>query len=136
MNILRFLKPKSEVNFLYDDCTLRQGLEKMRFHGHHAIPVISREGQYVGTVSEGDFLWHMYDRGETDPHSQEEHTIREILSPKENPPVLNSVPISELLQRVKVNGFVPVIDDRGCFIGIITRREVINYYVDHFVLDE
>ena len=29
----------------------------MRHHGYTAIPVISSDGTYVGTVSEGDFLW-------------------------------------------------------------------------------
>lgn len=59
MNIAYFLLPKHSVAYLYDDCTFRQGLEKMRHHGYTAIPVISRDGKYVGTVSEGDFLWQL-----------------------------------------------------------------------------
>lgn len=55
MNIAYFLLPKNRVAYLYDDCTFRQGLEKMRHHGYTAIPVITRDGQYVGTVSEGIF---------------------------------------------------------------------------------
>ena len=45
MNIAYFLLPKARVAYLYDDCTFRQGLEKMRHHGYTAIPVISRSGQ-------------------------------------------------------------------------------------------
>ena len=63
MNIIFLLRPKATVAFLYDDSTIRQGLEKMRAHGYTAIPVITREGRYIGTVSEGDFLWHMVDTG-------------------------------------------------------------------------
>ena len=59
MNIAYFLLPKARVAHVYDDNTFRQGLEKMRHHGYTAIPVISRTGQYVGTVSEGDFLWRL-----------------------------------------------------------------------------
>ena len=59
MNIAYFLLPKGQVAFLYDDYTFRQGLEKMHHHGYTAIPVISRSGQYLGTVSEGDFLWQL-----------------------------------------------------------------------------
>ena len=59
MNIAYFLLPKSNVAYLYDDYTFRQGLEKMRYHGYTAIPVITRNGTYVGTVSEGDFLWQL-----------------------------------------------------------------------------
>ena len=56
MNIAYFLLPKSRIAYLYDDFTFRQGLEKMRNRGYTAIPVITRDGRYVGTVSEGDFL--------------------------------------------------------------------------------
>ena len=58
-DIAYFLLPKSNVAYLYDDYTFRQGLEKMRYHGYTAIPVITRNGTYVGTVSEGDFLWQL-----------------------------------------------------------------------------
>ena len=60
MNIAYFLLPKIHTAYLYDDCTFRQVLEKMLHHGYTAIPVINREGKYVGTVSEGDFLWQQY----------------------------------------------------------------------------
>ena len=61
MNIAYLLVPKQNVAYLYDDFTLRQALEKMRSHGYAAIPVINRDNQYVGTVSEGDFLWYLVD---------------------------------------------------------------------------
>lgn len=62
MNIAGLLLPKSMVAYLYDDFTLRQGLEKMKYHGYSSIPVISRaDNRYVGTVSEGDFLWYFVD---------------------------------------------------------------------------
>src|SRR5665647_360710 len=59
MNIAFFLVPKSDVAFLYEDYSLRQGLEKMKHHGYTAIPVINREGKYLNTISEGDFLWYI-----------------------------------------------------------------------------
>ena len=59
MNIASFLLPKSEVAYLHDDMTLRQGLEKLRRSGFSAIPVIDVEDRYVGVVSVGDFLWNI-----------------------------------------------------------------------------
>ena len=59
MNIAYFLLPKGRVAYLYDDHSFRQGLEKMRHHGYSAVPVVTRQGRYVGTVSEGDFLWRL-----------------------------------------------------------------------------
>lgn len=62
MNVIMLLKHKDSLKYIYEDNTLRQGLEKMRAHSYTAIPVITRDGKYVGTVSEGDFLWHIIDK--------------------------------------------------------------------------
>lgn len=63
MNVISLLTPKTNVAWLYEDWTIRQGLEKLRFHGYTAIPVLAKDGSYVGTVSEGDFLWCLLDQG-------------------------------------------------------------------------
>ena len=57
MNILFFLTPKSEVAYISEEDTLRQALEKMEYHKYSAIPIISRTGRYIGTLTEGDLLW-------------------------------------------------------------------------------
>lgn len=59
MNVLFFLTPKSEVAHLHDDWTLRQGIEKLERSGYTAIPMIDREGHYIGTVTEGGFSAHL-----------------------------------------------------------------------------
>ena len=51
MNVLFFLKPKGELAYIYDDCSLRQGLEKLERSGFTAIPMIDREGNVYGYVS-------------------------------------------------------------------------------------
>ena len=71
MNVISLVTPKAQVAYLYDDFTIRQGLEKLRAHGYTAIPVLSREGQYLGTVSEGDFLWQILDQNDNSLRSQE-----------------------------------------------------------------
>ncbi len=128
MNIIFLLKPKATVAFLYEDSTIRQGLEKLRARGYTAIPVIARDGRYVGTVSEGDFLWHLVDTGTGDLRSQEAFGLRSILRPGWNPPVEITATMEELLLRVMEQNFVPVVDARGVFMGIITRRDVIQYF--------
>ena len=115
MNIAYFLLPKHSVAYLYDDCTFRQGLEKMRHHGYTAIPVISRDGKYVGTVSEGDFLWRQ---------------VRDILRGNSYPPVRITVTMEELLHSAMNQNFIPVVDDLGNFTGIVTRKDIIRYFAE------
>ena len=126
MNIAYFLLPKSRVAYLYDDYTFRQGLEKMRHHGYTAIPVISRTGQYVGTVSEGDFLWCLLDQGSGDIQTQEKQPLRRVIRPGFNPAVRIDVALEELVERALRQSFIPVVDDRGAFVGIVTRQNIIK----------
>jgi len=130
MNILMLLKPKSEVQYLLDTWTIRQGLEKMRAHGYAAIPVLTKDGLYVGCVSEGDFLWHLVDRsGQIDSIRKcENYRIREIIKPERNPAVTVDVDMETVLERSMHQNFIPVTDDYGAFIGIVTRQDIIRRF--------
>lgn len=133
MNILFLLKPKNTVSYIYDDYTLRQGLEKMRSHGFTASPVLSHEGYYVGTVNEGDFLWHIVDNEDGELKHMEEERVRDIVRRDWNQPVKVSATVEDLLERVLNQNFVPVVDDRNLFVGIITRKDVIQYFGEKII---
>lgn len=128
MNILFFLTPKSEVAYVYDTDTLRQVIEKMENHRHAAIPVISRkEGRYIGTLTEGDLLWFIKKRGDLSIHGAEDISIMDVPRNCDNEPVDVDVDMENLLNKAMNQNFVPVIDDRDRFIGIITRKALIQY---------
>lgn len=132
MNIAYFLKTKGDVSYLYDSFSLRQGLEKMRNHGHSAIPVLSDDNKYIGTISEGDFLWYLVDdRKKTlykaNIKSLDEIKIRDIFKKGKNPSVRITATMDEMLMRAMDQNFIPVVDDRNYFIGIITRRDIMHY---------
>lgn len=135
MNIAYFLLPKSHTAYLYDDYTVRQGLEKMRYHGYAAVPVISRDGKYLGTVSEGDFLWCLLAE-ESGRHATrslkelERLHVRDLLCGDNAPPVGITISMEELLTSAMNQNFVPVVDDLENFIGIITRKDIIRYFAE------
>lgn len=130
MNVIMLLKPKDTVKYIYDTNTLRQGLEKMRAHSYTAIPVISEEGKYVGTVSEGDFLYYIIDARNSAIKEKEKHRVSDILRKNFNPAVKIDVTMDELLNRAVNQNFVPVTDDLGTFIGIVTRQDIIRYFIE------
>ncbi len=129
MNFLMLLKPKDTVQYLRESNTLRQGIEKMRAHGYTAIPVISDDGTYAGTVSEGDFLYFILDQRDNSIKTKEQHHIRDILRPNFNPAVRINVSMDVLLERALNQNFVPVTDDYGVFIGIVTRQDIIRHFI-------
>mgnify|MGYP000777154841 FL=1 len=128
MNVLFFLKPKVNVAYIYDNSTVRQGLEKMKHYGYTAIPVIDRDGRYVGTVTEGDFLWKLTEENAWETHAQERLNVRDIMQRSHNPPVNVNASLEDLLLQAMNQNFVPVVDDLGSFIGIVTRRDIMQYY--------
>ena len=130
MNIMFFLKPKAEVNYLYDDNTMIKGLEKMRTHSYTAIPVIDRSGKYMGTVTQGDFLWKLVDLGSVRNAATDSVLVRDIMHEERNQPLKTSASVDDVLDRAMDQNFVPVVDDRGMFIGIVTRRDILRYFRD------
>ena len=130
MNILFFLKPKSNIAYIYDHYTLRQALEKMKYYGYSAIPMIDAEGKYAGTVSEGDLLWAILERNAFENSAQESCMVKDILQGWHNTPVNVNASIEDLLQMAANQNFIPVVDDRGLFIGIVTRRDILQYYYE------
>ena len=130
MNFLMLLKPKDTVQYLRESNTLRQGIEKMRVHGYTAIPVISDDGTYVGTVSEGDFLYYILDQRNNSLKAKEKHLVRDILREGFNPAVRIDVTMDELLERAMRQNFVPVTDDFDTFIGIVTRQDIIRNFIE------
>lgn len=133
MNIASFIMPKSEVVYLRDNMSIRQGLEKLKNTTYTAVPVIDTEDRYVGVVGLGDFLWNILDSNEQLEHITMKHveqmTLRDIIRHGRVQPVCIDTNMEQLLGQAQVQNFVPVIDDRNVFIGIITRSDIIKYFV-------
>ena len=126
-NVLFFLTPKAMCAFVYDDYTIRQALEKMESVGFSALPILSRRGEYRGTVTEGDLLWALKNLCYMDMRQAEARRIMEISRRKDHVPVRVTASMYDLVQRASTQNFVPVVDDKDAFIGIITRGEIIKY---------
>ena len=126
-NILFFLTPKAMVSFLYDDYTVRQALEKMEVAHYTALPILNRRGEYRGALTEGDMLWAMKNMCYMDLRQAEAHRITEIIRRKEYLPVRVTTSMNELVERAANQNFVPVVDDKDTFIGLITRKAIIKY---------
>lgn len=130
MNILRFLVPKSLVAYVEDDSTVRQAFEKMRYHRYVTIPVLSSEGEYVGTLRNEDVFRYFLDNNDFDSRKAERDGVLAILDKGYTRALSHNASVSELIEMVKEHNSVPVVDDRGCFIGIILRRDVLNFLSD------
>ena len=129
-SVLFFLTPKAMCAYLYDDFTIRQALEKMEAAGYAAIPILNRKGEYRGTLTEGDLLWAMKNMCAMDLRKAEAQRLMEIPRRKDNVPVRITASMQDLIERASHQNFVPEVDDYGAFIGLITRKAIIQYCQD------
>lgn len=130
MNILFFLTPKADIAYIYDHETLRQVLEKMEYHKYSALPLLNRQGKYIGTVTEGDMLWGIKNQYNLNLKEAEMVPVTSIPRRLDNKPVSADAAMEDLIDKALNQNFVPVVDDQKNFIGIITRKDIIRYFYD------
>ena len=124
MNIFGILVPKQSLTYLNANDPLDKAVEFMMGSTYTAVPVIDDEGKYVGIVSEGDFLRIVMEHG---CQNLSDYIVNDIINQDKDGYVLNTVTRDEIMDKILERNFLSVIDDRRCFIGIITRKSVIMY---------
>ena len=126
MNISFYLIPKSEVTYIHQEDTVAQALRVIHKHGYQAVPVIDEKGRYVGTISEGDFLWNLIEEYHMDMEVMRKSHVKSMRLRWDYKPVSIDADIEQLDNHILNQNFVPVVDGRNVFIGIITRKEIIK----------
>ncbi len=129
-SILNFLIPKQQTFYLEADSTIRQVLEKFDAHKFSVVPLIDENGVYVTTISEGDILRFIKNICNFNQSLAEMVKIDniEIYRPYKTLPITASM--EEVINLSLEQNFIPLVDDRNVFIGIIKRKEVIKYLIE------
>ena len=130
MNIAKILTPRPLTAVTHADNSIRQGLEILKRRGFTAIPVLDAEDRYIGSVSEGDIMRYMLSAGTADPQQLEKETIGRILRKDFCSPLRIVAAEEDVIASVLRQNFVPIVDDRGCLCGIVTRRSVLIYLAE------
>lgn len=131
MNILFFLTPKSEVAYVYAEESLKQALDRMEEHKYSAVPVLTKQGRYIGTLTEGDLLWYIKDKMDCLEEGGR-IPVTDIPRRLDNYPVSIGCKMEDLLEKAMNQNFVPVLDDNKSFIGIVTRKDIMRYFSQNY----
>ena len=92
--------------------------------------MIDEDGQYCGTVTEGDLLRQVLQH--ENKAEWEQIPLREAMRTDVKKPVNVMADMDELLSVAVTQNFVPVVDDRGMFIGIVTRQDIMRYFAREY----
>ncbi|GGF88685.1 inosine-5-monophosphate dehydrogenase [Paenibacillus albidus] len=128
MEISSFLLPKYQVAYITSSMSMLEALEQLEQHHYTAIPIIDTEGKYVGTLSEGDLLWKLRQTPDLTFEKMAEVPVSEIQKHVHNESVFIKAQMEDMLTLAADQNFVPVVDAEGLFIGIIRRKDIIEYY--------
>jgi len=126
INIAKIMIPKPLTRVLHAGDTVRQALETMENHGFTAIPVLDEEEKYIGCVTEGDFLRHIIRVGNADKKDHEQFFVGELVREGFCEAIDIAEPPEEVIRVILNQNFIPVVDDRNVFCGIVTRKGVIQ----------
>ena len=135
-NVLFFLLPKAMCAYVYDDYTIRQALEKLESAGYAALPILNRRGEYRGTITEGDLLWALKNICYMDMRQAEARRIAELERRRDYIPIRVTTDMHDLVERASAQNFVPVVDDKDAFIGLVTRSAIVKYCSSLLFLDD
>lgn len=126
MNVWFFLTPKSEVTYIFEDYKLSKVMDIMEETGYTALPMIDRQGHYVGSVTEGDILRVIREKRELSLECIGEITVSNIQRKTQIKSISGAADMIDMIKRALEQNYVPVVDDDNIFSGIITRRDIIH----------
>lgn len=126
LNVMSLLMLRKDVITIPDDYCVRQALEKFRYHGIDAMPIVDKDGIYIGTLSRGDII-SSYDLPD------QKVSIMSIPRSEFNPPLMMDASLKDVCLRILEHSFVPMVDGRGVLIGIITRKALVRVLVSDII---
>ncbi len=130
MNIFFFLTPKSQIKTIDSSYSIRQVLEIFEHYRYSVLPVINEEGKYLKTISEGDLLYYLKNNLKFNLTMYENINVLEVPTYRSYEAINVLEDMDSLILKAMDQNFVPVIDDMGSFIGLITRKSIIKYLMD------
>ncbi len=127
MNVLFFLTPKSQIKYVDSSMSIRQVLEVVEHYRFTTIPLLSNDGKFIGTITEGDLLFYIKDHPFKNIAEFNNINIMQVKRYRDYLPINSNHDMVDLITTAVNENFVPVLDDLGYFIGIVTRKSIINY---------
>ena len=130
MNIFTYLTPKNNTYYIIDNISVRQAIEKFDFYKFSVVPVIDENGKYINSISEGDLLCFIKNNNPISLKDLEKIPLFEVPRYRTYECLSISSTFDEILNLSLNQNFIPIIDDRGMFIGIIKRKDIIKHLLE------
>jgi CBS domain-containing protein len=132
--IAPFIIPKEKVVVVDPDWSLERALLVLTRKGTNSVPVINKKGQIDGIISKTDildFLLKISRGNEIDFTQLSKHTVQEAMNKNHSGILANSI-FSFAFEVLVNRSYIPIIDLKGQFVGILTRKIMMEQVIEYF----
>lgn len=119
-----FLTPADELAIFIDTHNTDHVMLLMISNGYSRVPVLTKDKKYVGTISMSDIFKYQV-KHELSDEALAGLDIGLMVNTK-IVPVNSESTLTELMHRAVDYPFLPIVDDDGTFLGIVTRKSVMK----------
>ena len=130
-----FLIPASRIAFVQDDNPLYHAFLILTKVKYSKIPVLDKDRHVVGLLSLAMITDKMLTTNEISTDVLNALKVKDVMQTKVDTINFVETTLETQLHLLIDNAFLPVVDDRGIFQGLLTRREwikVFNYITHNF----
>ena len=131
---------KSPVRTIFSDEPIINAIKIMKEMGFRRLPVLDRDNNLVGIVTDRDLRLATNSPVVFHDISYDEYLVNEIRvgacmssMPVTITPEADIVDAARIMENMKIGG-VPVVDNTGRIVGIVTVSDLINYLI--FILEQ
>jgi CBS-domain-containing membrane protein len=109
-----------------EDMTIEEALKALINHRITGLPVINKKGKMMGVISEFDILQQLAGSKKKSSKVFQER----IIFSKKVDAISDDTPLSVIVKEFIDTKYrrLPVIDEKGNLVGIITRRDLMKVY--------
>ncbi len=133
MKLVQLLTPKNQTSYLEETSTIRQALEKMDYRKFTVIPLLDSSGKYVSTISEGDILRYIKNKQNFNFQEAEKIPLSVIEKYRPYEALKNDAEVKDVIDMSLKQNFIPLVDDRGIYMGIVKRKDVIMHLYKQYM---
>ena len=113
------------VATLTDTNNLEHALLVLTNIGYSKIPVLNKEQQLVGLISLSNVVSEMFDTESINPERLAKVQVSDVMDKNVKATML-PFNIEKILNLLVDSNFIPVVDEKEKFLGIITRKEILK----------
>jgi CBS domain-containing protein len=129
-----YIIPKEKVVVVDPDWSLHRALLVLTRKSTSSVPVINQEGQVEGLISKTnilDFLFAISKDQEIDFSELKHYPVKEAMDRNHGGILANSI-FSFAFEVLIHRPYVPIIDIKNRFLGILTRKVMMEKVIEYF----